>query len=63
MPGQEIDRELADALEAITQKTDDADECKEHHDQMRKLCTQPLAEAKLDPFRAGRDARAPQQAR
>src|SRR5271157_5406905 len=60
VPGQEGGGEFADALEAVGEETDDADEGVNDHDDVGKLRAAALAEARLDPFRASHHIRAPQ---
>ena len=53
MPGQERCRELADAFEAISEESDDADEGIDNDDDVRELCPATLAETGLNPLGAG----------
>ena len=53
VPGQEGGSEFPDALEAITEETDDADESIDNDDNVRQLRAAAFAKAGLDPLGAG----------
>src|SRR5208282_560211 len=60
VPGKEGGGKFADALEAVGEEPDDADEGVNHHDDVGELRAAALAEARLDPFRTGHHIRAAQ---
>ena len=53
VPRQEIHREFADALEAVSEKSDHTDQRVDHHDHMRKFRAASGPEPRADPFGAG----------
>ncbi len=63
MPRQEVGGEFSNALESVSEETDDAEEGVDHHDDVRKLRTAALAEPRLNPIGAGHRVGTAQPAR
>ena len=60
VPGEESGGKLANAFEAVSEKSNDADEGVDDDDDVGELSATALAESRLNPFRAGHHIGTPQ---